>query len=101
MDEAVRVSLNPGHSAYFNQDGSLTIEWYDFGEDAPYESANMLTFDGRQWRALSDAIGNSPAPPDPATVLAALQARFATYWEVLEFANTCKIGFVKSVDFQP
>ena len=96
-----RVSLSRGHSAYFGQDGSLTIEWYDFGEDAPYESANMLSFNLEQQRGLAEAIGHAPGSGDRAAFLVAIQARFSTYWQVRELAETCEIGFRKSVDFQP
>ena len=101
MRDTQRASLSRGHSAYFSQDGSLTIEWYDFGDDAPYESANMMSFDVDQQRALAEAIGHASSLGDRAAFLAAIQARFSTYWQVRELAETFKIAFAKSVDFQP
>jgi hypothetical protein len=37
-DRMNRITLQEkGHSAYVS-DGALIVEWYDFGENAPYES---------------------------------------------------------------
>lgn len=45
MTASPAVTFSSGrssHFAYFEDDGTLVVEWYDFGEHAPYESANLL-----------------------------------------------------------
>lgn len=88
------------HSARYDEAGDLVVEWHDFGEDAPYESANMIRFDAASQDALAGAL-DSAAPPAGAALLAALAARFRTYFEIRAFADAQAIPFVAEVDFRP
>jgi hypothetical protein len=95
-----RVGLDgtgPGsaHNIYRDAEGRLVVEWYDFGADAPYESANLIMFDGHAERVLAEALGN------PEDLLAAIAARFTSWFEVKAFAVSRDIPFTSTVDFAP
>jgi hypothetical protein len=95
-----RVSLQEkGHSAYV-RDGILTVEWYDFGEDAPYESANLIHFDPAPRAALAQSLGLDEDAADPA-LLECIQARFPSWFEAKSFAQREGIAFGSEVDFMP
>ena len=98
MTERVRLAgTGPGsaHTAYRDAEGRLVVEWYDFGADAPYESANLITFDRHAERALAEAIGS------PDDLLPAIAARFTSWFEIRAFAVGQDIPFTATVDFTP
>lgn len=39
------MPTKPGSHVAYAQASDLVVEWYDFGDHAPYESANLLIFD--------------------------------------------------------
>jgi hypothetical protein len=83
------------HSAYRDGHGRLVVEWYDFGADAPYESANLITFDSAAERVLAEALGH------PHDLVAALADRFVSWFEVKAFAVSRDIPFTSTVAFDP
>ena len=95
-----RVTLREnGHSAYVREDG-LVIEWYDFGEDAPYESANMIVFDAAARAALAQSLGLAEDADDSA-LLACIERSFPSWFEAKSFAEREGIAFTSEVDFMP
>ncbi len=95
-----RVTLREkGHSAYI-RDGVLTVEWYDFGDDAPYESANMIVFDAGSRAALARSLGLAEDAADPA-LLECIRQRFPSWFEVKSFALREGVAFTSEVDFMP
>jgi predicted DNA-binding WGR domain protein len=96
-----RMPLRPGsHSAYVRADGRLVVEWYDFGDDAPYESANLLVFDDQGQAQLAAAL-DLPAETRAQGLAEAVAARFQSYFEVKAFATDQQLRFASEVDFQP
>lgn len=78
----------------------LIVEWYDFGDHAPYESANLLIFDRSVLPELAKALGADERRT--AHELACVTARrFESYFDVERFAEDHAIGFTKDVDFSP
>ena len=78
----------------------MVVEWYDFGPDAPYESANMLRFD-RQGRAAFARVLGVAATDDGQGLMMAIQERFDSYFQVKEFASANAIPFEAEVEFDP
>ena len=89
------------HTATIQPDGPLVIEWYDFGDDAPYESANMLVFDCAQQEQLGAVLGLPVGERGGQGLLAEIQDRFETYFDAQSFARENGVQFSKSVDFMP
>jgi hypothetical protein len=89
------------HFAYFDDEGRLTVEWYDFGPHAPYESANMLIFELGQQSLLADALGLPSTERSKMQLLAALHDRFPSYFDVKEFCEKEGLQFTNKVDFWP
>ena len=79
--------------------GDLVVEWYDFGDDAPYESANLLILDGTGQRALAAAMGADAAPPGD--LAAKVAAEFASWFELRAFLDAWGITARSETDFQP
>ena len=90
----------PGSHTAYERTGELIVEWYDFGDHAPYESANLLAFDGGAQERLAEALGVAPAP-DTEGLAALVAARFTSYFEVKQFAADHGIAFRAEVDFAP
>lgn len=94
------MPAKPGSHVSYARGRDLVVEWYDFGNHAPYESANMLVFDQDAQDMLAKAIGADLSLP--VDMLATrVAARFASYFEVQQFAVERHIPFRKEVDFQP
>jgi hypothetical protein len=91
----LRGSGSGTHSVWMDAAGRLVVEWYDFGPDSPYESANLILFDAAEQRALAAALRVEGALPET------LAARFSTWFEVKAFAQDEGIPFESTVDFQP
>ena len=88
-------------SVYFDDEGNLIAEWYDFGPHAPYESANMLVFDTEQQRALADALEIPATDQSADDILSALRQRFPSYFEVRSFCEKLGLRYTKNVNFWP
>lgn len=87
------------HQAY-SREGSLVIDWYEFGDSAPYESGNYLIFDGSGIVALVQELKLTSCLT--ANQLAEhVSRRFASYFEVRSFANARGIPYEHEVDFFP
>ncbi|HEY5409388.1 MAG TPA: hypothetical protein VIJ94_01560 [Caulobacteraceae bacterium] len=100
----IRVRLREkgsgAHSIYGREDGCLVVEWYDFGEEVPYESANMLVMTAAEQAVLGEAIGLSPNT-SAGELAAALADRFPSYWDIRRFLDERRLPYTHSVDFQP
>jgi len=94
-------NFSGSHSVYFNDEGNLTVEWYDFGPHAPYESANMLIFDSEQQNALADALEIPATDRSAEDILSAVQQRFPSYFEVKSFCEKCRLEYTKNFSFWP
>ena len=100
MTETI-VRLNgKGQSIAIDDQGSLVVEWYDFGDDAPYESANMLIFDQVAQCTLAIALGHT-GTLDARSLATLLSNRFATYFEIKEFVTSHNLPCERGVDFMP
>ncbi|MBU1513260.1 MAG: hypothetical protein KKB47_10980 [Alphaproteobacteria bacterium] len=87
------------HSAYA-RGPDLIVEWYDFGDDTHYESANFLVFKSPAQQMLAQAIGGA-AGFEVALLAAKVAAHFDSYFEVKAFAAEHSIPFATDVEFQP
>ena len=96
----LRGTGSGAHAIWYDEAGRLVAEWHDFGEGAPYESANMIRFDAASQDALGGAL-DSAAPPAGEALLHALAARFRSYFEIRAFADEQAIPFEAEVDFRP
>ena len=97
--EKVRLSLSgPAqgfHSVFFSGD-RLVAEWYDFGENAPYESVNQLVFEAEaQHRLFGD-----PTPAAPSDRLHALAHRFDSWFSLKRECDATGIAYEKVIDFE-
>lgn len=95
-----RMTAKPGSHVAYARGSELVVEWYDFGDHAPYESANLVVFDRPTQIAFARLIGvdDSPAPHHLASMVA---ARFDSYFAVKAFAEANGLAFTTEVDFQP
>ena len=78
----------------------LVVEWYDFGEHVPYESANLLVFAPPAQRQLAEAMG-APKNLAPQEIASRIPARFECYFDVKDFAEGHAIPFETEIDFWP
>ncbi len=94
------MPAKPGSHVAYARGSDLVVEWYDFGEDAPYESANLLIFDrpAQQQLALGIRLAECPSSHDLADEVA---HKFKSYFAVKSFATKRGIAFETKVDFQP
>jgi hypothetical protein len=98
---AMHILLGRGagsHFAYYTDDGQLVIEWYNFGEDAPYESADMISFGEDSQSKIADRLGCAKGHIQ---LLKSLAASFTTYWAIKKWVRAERIAYVHSVDFMP
>jgi hypothetical protein len=94
------MALVMGSHVAYARGADLIVEWYDFGKDVPYESANLLIFSPEAQRALSASLGLEK-PPRVRSLAREVAARFESYFQVREFASAQGIAFEKKVDFWP
>jgi hypothetical protein len=89
-----------GSHVTYTRGPDLVVEWYDFGEHAPYESANLLVFGISAQAELAKAIGAEEhcTAEDLAIKVA---THFPSYFEVQRFADERSIAFEKETDFWP
>jgi hypothetical protein len=101
MRRRIKLRLKSGsHTAYIRADGVLVVEWYDFGENSPYESANLIIFDQHGQRKLVLALG-LPTTSEAGSLLDAIGKRFESYFDVRAFADIKKVPYEDKVDFSP
>ena len=101
MSHSVELGFASGtHSASIDDHGQMLVEWYAFGEDAPYESLNSLVFSKPGRDLLAAALGR-PSPDNDAALLDALAKRFNSYFDVRQFADSTGIPYKHGVDFCP
>lgn len=89
----------PGHTIRLSEDGSLVIEWYDFGESAPYESATVMRVDAGETQKLAELLGVTNG--QGVAILAELANRCTSYWEVQATLEREGIRSTRVVDFLP
>jgi len=90
----------PGAHSVYARGPHLVVEWHDFGDHAPYESANLLIFDRPAQKALM-ALLDRPSNWTPHDFASRLAARFESYFEVKSFAEANGIAFASETDFYP
>lgn len=101
MSHRIQLGVWAGtHSAELHDSGNLIVEWYAFGDNEPYESANILTFDKPSQGLFARALGPLPSS-GPDAFLNALAERFSSYFAVREFADLEGIPYTHEVDFEP
>jgi hypothetical protein len=102
QEELVRLPAwgSGAHTIYTDEAGRMIVEWYDFGEEVPYESANMLILGAEVVAALSRGLGlaRESSQGQIATVLA---ERFGSYFAIRDFLDTSGLPYRHEVDFQP
>jgi len=86
-----------GHFVYV-RDGDLVVEWYDHGEAAAYESANLIVLGPEDQQRLAASLG---ALNMTQALADAVVARFGSYWDVKDFLEQNRIGFRGETDFMP
>jgi hypothetical protein len=96
--EALRPTAG-SHTAYPRAQ-QLIVEWYDFGEHARYESANLLVFDDSGQAHLRTELG-LPDPLPICDLAAAMAAQFDSYFALEAYASERDMPFTPAVDFEP
>ena len=94
------MPAKPGSHTAYARGSDLVVEWYDFGEDAPYESANLLIFDRATQLKLAELIRADPAL-SPHGLASKIAARFDSYFDVKAFAAERGLPYGIEVDFEP
>lgn len=94
------MSATRGSHVTYVRAADLVVEWYDFGEHAPYESANLLIFGPAAQQAFALALGlqGVTGKEDLAETIA---DRFSGYFDVERFAELHAIAFERETDFEP
>jgi hypothetical protein len=87
------------HHVELKADRSLVIDWYDFGDDVPYESGNTLTFSLAGQRALARAMDLPPVIGRD--LQSAVAERFAGYHQVRAFCDHHRVSYAHAVDWWP
>jgi hypothetical protein len=100
IGEAWPMPARPGAHSVYARGSDLVVEWYDFGDHAPYESANMVIFDRPAQARLAQALEITPLP-SPDDLSETISHRFDSYFDVKQFAEETGIPFAAEVDFQP
>ena len=97
--EKVRLAAsgpgNGSHSVFFAE-GLLVVEWYDHGDQAPYESVNQLLLDAEAQRRLLGETASAMS----SDALTALASRFDSWWKVKRECDAAGIGYEKVTDFE-
>jgi hypothetical protein len=100
IGDRYRMVARPGSHVVYARGPELVVEWYDFGDHAPYESANLLIFDRPAQHTLM-ALTDAPSNSTPHDFASRLAARFESYFDVKAFAEANGIPFATEVDFNP
>jgi hypothetical protein len=95
-----RMPAGPGSHVAYCRAGDLIVDWYDFGDDAPYESINLLIFGRSAQLRLIDLLGEDPGQTshDLACRLALV---FDSYFAVKTFAERHGVPFTTETNFWP
>jgi hypothetical protein len=103
MDRVRLRDSEPGehHSAYLDDERRLVVEWYETSDHGPYEHATMVVFDAVGQEALALALGLTSRPAETAALLALIEERFSSYFEVRTFAEENGLPYSHEVDFNP
>ena len=88
------------HQVKLDENNNVVVDWYDLGEDVPYESANTLVFYPSAQSKLWAALGLHGSAT-PRALVNALSGRFSSYWEIKAFADHVDAPYEKTVDFSP
>jgi len=95
-----QMPARPGSHVAYARGSDLVVEWYDFGEDAPYESANLLVFDRPAQKVLL-ATMQLEEDRSPDALASSVANAFSSYFEVRHFAEAHRIEFSTETDFNP
>jgi hypothetical protein len=87
------------HVAYV-KGATLVVEWYDFGPQVPYQSANMLIFQPEAQQSFATALTLDPGQT-PRDLAREVARRFNSYFDVREFVDAQQIAYDHEVDFEP
>lgn len=91
---------NVGNHQTYVDGQELVVDWYDFGEDVPYESGNKLFFDANGCRRLKLALG-LPEAGEAEELARRVASSFSSYFDVRRFADQRGISYRHEVDFFP
>jgi hypothetical protein len=100
LGDRCRMPAKPGSHVTYARGSDLVVEWYDFGDHAPYESASLLIFGRAAQRLLAATIDVDPTL-SPHLLSSEVASHFHSYFEVKEFATERGIPFETEVDFMP
>jgi hypothetical protein len=91
----------PGSQYIYSRDlEQLVVEWHDFGDDVPYESANKLVLNEDQQRQLAFILG-APEGISMLSLAERLAERFDSYFDVRAFLDENHLSYSHEVDFTP
>jgi len=94
------MPARPGSHVAYARGSDLVVEWYDFGDHAPYESTNLIIFDRETQVKLAELMGLDPALT-PHGLSSRVAAKFRSYFDVKQFAEEHGLPFATETDFQP
>ncbi len=101
MTYRITLGAKPGwHGVYEREDGTVVVEWYDFGDDAPYESATTLIFDAESQVQLKSVFGLAAVASREA-IVRKIAEQFDSYFEIRKFADATAIPYERKVNFWP
>lgn len=100
MGDRFPMAARPGSHVAYASGPDLVVEWYDFGEHAPYESVNLLIFDETIQPLFAEAIG-AEASLTPTQLASKIAARFGSYFEVRKFADERILPYEHKFSFDP
>ena len=90
----------PGSHSTYVRGEDMVAEWYDHGEDAPYESANMLVLARDAQQRLAEAM-SLPLETGAEALAVAAAARFGSWFEFRDFLKHHGIEVRRETDFWP
>jgi hypothetical protein len=94
------MPAKPGSHVAYARGSDVVVEWYDFGDHAPYESANLLVFARPAQYQLAEGL-RATEDLAPHEIASRLAAHFKSYFEVKAFAEQHAIPFATETDFWP
>ncbi|HBY59520.1 MAG TPA: hypothetical protein DEH78_06830 [Solibacterales bacterium] len=99
MNQHVKLRGSPPGSSstvYFSPDGTLVVEFYDFGEEAQSSMGNDVAFLLHLDPAAQAQFASSIGAEGP--LLDAIAARFANYFEVRKWLDAHSIPYRHEFD---
>lgn len=97
--QVYRMPDRPGVHSTEVRGSDVLVQWYDFGEHAPYESLNTLIFGRRAQKLLMDALSCPSGPPNQ--VAQQVATLCASYFDVRALADRVGIPYTHEVSFDP